>query len=420
MKRNRDRSEKERVSIVLVGIGGYGYYYLRALFEEFSSAEIELRATVDPHPQNSDLADELARRNIPVFDTLDEFYGSGGTCDLVVIASPLHFHVPQSCCALLHGSNVLCDKPAGVTVQEVDRLIETKNRLPGWVMIGYQWSHSRAIQKLKYEIGRGALGKPVRLKSLYLWPRDRDYYRRNDWAGKLRDCEGRWVLDSPAGNGLAHYLHNMFYILGDAPDSSAAPLEVTAELYRAHDIENYDTVACRAVVDGDVEILFYGSHATKETVGPFFTYEFEDGAVDFGSIADEITITDRKGNRKFFGSPDHTDQFYKLHLAVEKVRRFTPPLCPPESARPHTLCVNGIQDSVSEIVTFSESMIDRNPESGKVAVRTLGDALVKCYSKGMLPGEMRLPWARKGRRVDLRNYRFFPGGIKIPMERDPE
>jgi len=31
------------------------------------------------------------------------------------------------------------------------------------------------------------------------------------------------VLDSPVNNATAHYLHNMFYVLGHATDASAMP-----------------------------------------------------------------------------------------------------------------------------------------------------------------------------------------------------
>ena len=38
------------------------------------------------------------------------------------------------------------------------------------VAIGYQWSFSDAIQKLKADVIAGIFGKPRRLKTLVLWP----------------------------------------------------------------------------------------------------------------------------------------------------------------------------------------------------------------------------------------------------------
>ena len=48
-----------------------------------------------------------------------------------------------------------------------------------------------------------------------LWPRDERYYSRNGWAGVKRTNDGTWILDSPTNNACAHFLHNMFYVLGD-------------------------------------------------------------------------------------------------------------------------------------------------------------------------------------------------------------
>ena len=131
------------------------------------------------------------------------------------------------------------------------------------VAIGYQWSFSPAIQRLKGDIAAGVFGAPKRLKTIVLWPRDETYYSRNRWAGKQRDEAGNPIFDSPVSNACAHYLHNMLYVLGDAVDRSAIPSRVSAELYRAHPIENYDTAALRCWTDRGVEILFIVSHATR-------------------------------------------------------------------------------------------------------------------------------------------------------------
>jgi hypothetical protein len=64
------------------------------------------------------------------------------------------------------------------------------------------------------------------------------YYQRSFWSGRIKDDNGNWILDSVASNATAHYIHNMFYVLGNEVDKSAVPVEVAAELYRANNIEN--------------------------------------------------------------------------------------------------------------------------------------------------------------------------------------
>lgn len=411
MKRNNKGPKTPPVSVVMVGISGMGLHYLMTLLEEFSPGEIELRAAVDPFPERSERYPELKEKGIPVFDSLSEFYGSGQTAELAVISSPTQYHVLQSCEALRHGSHVLCEKPIGATIQDADQLIQVKDESNHWVMIGYQWSYSKAIQCLKRDILKGIFGKPIRLKSLCFWPRAEDYYGKSSWLGRKKDKEDRWVLDSPANNAMAHFLHNLFYVLGDHADTSARPTAVTAELYRAYPIQNFDTVACRAFTQEGTELLFYASHVTRPDQGPIFSFEFEQATISYGEVSEEIVAIDRKRKEKHFGSPEAAHYFLKLFDAVACVREPKPVVCGPEAARSQTLCVNGIQESFPEIVEFPKSMVHEEENEGRWWVEELAERFHDCYSKGILPSEGNIPWARTGTTVDLRDYHYFPGGI---------
>ena len=401
---------KKPVTVVLAGIAGVGQSYLEMLLEGFPPGEVELQAAVEPFPERSAYADELKDRGIPVLDAFGQVYERGYHPDLVVVCSPIHHHVRQTSLALEHGSRVLCEKPIGATIQDADRLIGLLNRTQLWVMMGYQWSYSRAIQSLKRDIMRGQYGKPVRMKTLCLWPRDEAYYKRNDWAGRIKDDQGEWVLDSPANNAMAHFLHNLFYLLGDRTDGCAMPAHVTAELYRIHPIENYDTVACRAHTIEEVELLFYASHATSEDLGPMFTLEFEQATVRYGEQAGDITSSDGKGHTKSYGSPEEEHPLLKLFQAIDAIRMPQAILCGPEASLAQTLCMNGMQDSGSPVIPFPPSKVRFDAESKRHWGKNLCRDLRDCYRRGILPSEARLDWAGAGKPVNLENYRRFPGG----------
>jgi len=403
--------QSEQVSVLMVGIGGYGFYYLKTLFEEFPPERIKLVGVVDPFAGKTGHYNEIMKRGIPVFPAIEDFFENGYSADLTVISSPVHFHVPQSCTALKHDSNVLCDKPAGITIQEVNDLISVRNASDKWVMIGYQWSFSQAIQSLKRDVIKGLYGKPVRLKTLCYWPRDDAYYQRNNWAGKKKDNEGGWILDSPANNAMAHFLHNLFYVLGEEIHLSARPKEVTAELYRAYSIENFDSVACRILTLDGTELLFYASHAIFADKGPIFNFEFENAVISYGEFSEEIIATDRKGNKINYGSPDADHQFLKLFEAVKSVNNPKPIICGPEAAYSQTLCVNGIQESVPDIPTFPESMIQREEKKRRCWIKGFDRVLYNCYQEAILPNEANLPWSKKGKSVNLCHYNYFPGGV---------
>jgi predicted dehydrogenase len=407
------------VSIVLVGIGGMGAAYLAALLENKEQRDFRLVGTVDPQPRRCPQLAELRALDIPVFERLEEFYARH-RADLAIIASPIHFHCGQSCLALSRESSVLCEKPAAGTVQEVLRMREAERAAGRWVAVGFQWSFSTAIQALKNDLRAGMYGRPRRLKCLYLWPRNEAYYRRNDWAGKLKDPEGRWILDSPANNAMAHDLHNMFYVLGRETTSSAGPAEVEAELYRANAIENFDTAAARVRTEEGVEILFFVSHASNEDRGPVVRYEFEKAVVRCDSRTSGLWAEFPDGTRKDYGVPD-AEPMNKLWQSIAGAREEgARPLCGLDAAASQTLCMNGIQDSMPDIRTFPAGLIRTvesaggrqlavgTPGARRVVVEGLDEALAGCYDAGKLPSELGLSWSAKGTLIDLREYEAFP------------
>ena len=395
------------VSIVLVGIGGMGSVYVQALLANEPGETLELAGAVEPVPERCPQLAELRGRGVTIHPTLEDFYAQG-RAELAVISSPIQFHADQTCLALEHGSHVLCEKPVAATIQEARRMLQAERRSDRWVAVGYQWSFSAAIQSLKRDILAGAYGRPRRLRCLYLWPRDFGYYGRNDWAGKRRDAAGRWVLDSPAMNAMGHDLHNMFYVLGPSRETSAVPVEVEAELYRAYPIENFDTGAIRARLASGVEVLFLVSHASRDDRGPVFSYEFERGEVTCTSRTSGLRGRLANGETREYGVPD-AEPMNKLWQAIRAVRGGPRPACGIEAAMSQTLCLNGAQMSQPASVPFPAALVQRSEEGGaaRLWVEGLDETLTAAYEAGRLPSETGVAWGFKGRRVQLSDATTF-------------
>ncbi len=405
--------------VVLVGIGGMGAVYLEALLNQMESGAVRIVGAVDPMPERCPHLSRLLSMRVPLFEKLEDFY-SLENAELAIIASPIHFHSSQTCLALARGSHVLCEKPAAATIQEERRMLETEKKARRWVAIGYQWSFSTAIQRLKKDIQQGVFGRPRRLKCLYLWPRDEAYYRRNDWAGKVRDAEGRWILDSPANNAMAHDLHNMFYVLGPTTETSARPVRVEAELYRAYEIENLDTHAIRCRTAEGTEILFYVSHACRTDTGPVLRYEFEKGTVEAKGRDTDIRAVLATGEVRNYGCPD-SEPLRKLSEALALVRNSSRPVCGIEAAMSQTLCLNGAQDSMPETIRFPSSILRRQGQPGQMSITVEGleDVLEECFEKNLLPSELAVSWSKRGKIVNLIRYRNFPSS-RLTGRRRPE
>lgn len=396
------------ISILLVGIGGYGQGYVEEILKYEGEKIFEVVGVVDPFPQNCKYIEKIKELNIPIYSTIEEFYAVS-KADLAVISSPIQYHCSQVCTALANGSNVLCEKPISATVQEARAMMDAQKKYGKIVAIGYQWSHSNEILALKHDIQNGLFGKPLRFKTMVLWPRDHKYFSRG-WAAKKMDKDGRWILDSVANNATAHYLHNMFYLLGDKTDSSALPVNVTAELYRANDIENYDTAAVRTMTDKGVELLFLATHAVIELKDPIFQFEFENAVVTYDGNQGRfsgIKAVFKDGSVKEYGKPDGSRK--KLWMAIDSVREGKPVVCGLEAAYSHTLCINGMQDSMPDIQDFPQEYIRYDDVRQITWVEGLAEVMKECFKEWKLPSELNVPWAKAGREIDLRNYTEFKG-----------
>jgi predicted dehydrogenase len=404
---------KQPVKVALVGIAGYGQAYVNQVLDLPKEAGVVPVGAIARRPERCSRLADLQARGAAVCGTIEDFFAHH-RADLVIISSPIHLHGAHTALALHHGANVLCEKPIAPTVQDARSMQDAEKRSGRFVAIGYQWSFTGAIQSLKRDIVSGVLGRPIRFKSLTCWPRTVAYYRRNDWAGKLKTADGQWILDSPIMNATAHYLHNMLYLLGAEPLSSARPAQVIAELYRANEIENYDTGAIRCTLENGVEVLMYSSHAVRSELGPIGHGEFEKADVyycRYDRRGSQWIARFRDGSVKAYGDPN--DIGPRLLRTVDSVRTGTPVLCGIDAALPHLICVNSAQESAGEVHTVPAEFVhtDGEGDSRQYSVQGLEETLVQCYNLGLLPSEYgAVPWSRPGRPIDVRSYPEFPRG----------
>jgi len=409
--------------LVLVGIGGYGEVYLEALLESPRGNGCRIVGAVDPKPDACSRLEILREMGVSLFPSLEAFYESG-TADLAVLSSPIQLHAPHTCRALENGSHVLVEKPAAATTSDVDRMVTARDRAMRFVAVGFQWSFSDSILALKREILDGRFGAPLWGRSLTLWPRTEAYYRRNGWAGRKRDGEGRWILDSPASNAMAHHLHNLLFLLGPKLDRSTEALAVDARLARVNPIETFDSIGARIATSSGAEILFLASHSVslEEATDPCFTLAFEKGILTYPGGLAPVTFQFHHGETGRYPAPDSTSQVEKLWVCVEavahwkqtqetgakvggrrsQVLRGHPPRsrsagasnpwremipCGLETSRPHAAFVEALERSGMEPTVFGpESVRVQETEGGRLRyVPGLAAALRYSYESGNLP-----------------------------------
>jgi len=404
------------MKIVLIGIRGYAKVFMDALFENKPGEDFEFTGYVYPRSRKSPIPRELIDKNIPRFDSLDEYY-ENNEADLVIISSPIQLHVTQTIKALENGSNVLCEKPIAATIQDALKMQEAAERNGKFVAVGFQWSFSEPILSLKRDILSGMYGKPVSCKTVVQWPRSVRYYNRSSWAGKIKNEWGEWILDSVANNATAHFLHNMFFVLGEEINRSAYPATINAEMYRANEIENYDTFMAKIKTDNDVEMLFLASHAVPENIHPIFEFNFEKGKVTFDSAKDSILYgTTDDGNKKAYGNP-FDDEMRKIFTSLKAIRGEGIIPCDILTASPQLITINAVSEHY-KIVDFPEEVLVRQPlkepnlDTTLIYVKGIKEVLNECYDKEKLPSELGVSWAKAHGSFDVGEYTEFKGEKK--------
>jgi predicted dehydrogenase len=391
------------LSVALVGIGGFGQTYLRALLPNGGVEGVRFIAAADSAAERCEMLPEVQEAGVPIFPSLEALLEKSKP-DLMVLSTPPQVHAQQVIASVQRGCHVLVEKPAACDPQQVREMIAARDKANKQVAVGYQWSFSPAILKLKSDVMSGRFGKPKKLRTSVYWPRNEAYYSRNDWAGRQRDSQGLLVLDSPVNNACSHFLHNMFFVLGPVRDRSDEPVTVQAELYRANKIDNYDTAAIRCITRSGAELLFYTSHATHTSQEPLIHYEFEKAVVRYvGQDGNELIATMADGTTIRYGHPLEAISSQKLQDVCNSIRAGTPVACGLEAASPQNICMFASQESTPQIVEFPRELIviEGEPGSRMTYVPELESGLNRCYERAKLPSELSLSWAKPGKLIRI-------------------
>ena len=397
------------VQIVFVGVGGYGNYLFRLLKTEVDPSLFEVAAVVDPYAHLSPQYQDILRDKTPIFDDLESFY-QHHSAGLAIIASPLPLHKQQVICALEHGSDVLCEKPLTSCVQDMYDIEATLKKTGRRLGIGYQWCFADTFIDLKRDIMSGLLGRPIEMKTFISWKRYDEYYQKW-WSGRVKGPDGQWILDSVLTNATCHYLQNILFLLGDAMDTAAMPDSLCASLYRAKDIESFDTDIVMGRI-GDCAFYHFATHAAEVNTEPRFLYTFERATVSFNmdEMDGRVVAQFTDGSTKVYGEPftDH-ETARKIEWMLNAV--LDPELqipCTIPTSLPQALVCNAIFDQVP-IINFPKSLLVRESDPAGTFVRGLYEDMLSCFDNSKLPGACGFDWAVPEKPVALEGYRAFTG-----------
>lgn len=219
--------------------------------------------------------------------------------EAVIIATPHYDHTPLSIAAFEHGLHVLCEKPVGVHVKDVQRMIDayekaraTKPELRFAAM--FQQRTYRSWQKIKEMIDSGELGKLVRATWIITtWFRSQRYYDTGSWRATWGG-EGGGVLLNQCPHNLD--LYQWFFgmptrVLGVAALGKYHTIEVEDEVTAVFTHENgmvghFITTTAESPGTNRLEIV--GEHGRLVFDGGTLTFDRnEQSMLEFSRTTDQ-------------------------------------------------------------------------------------------------------------------------------------
>ncbi len=404
---------RNEVSLGIAGIGGFAGSIRDLIMRQGAACDppVRLSAVCDPQPGAfPEVVSELRRQGVAVHDDYDALLAE--PIEGVWLPVPIHLHRPFTEQALAAGKAVMCEKPAAGTLAEVDAMIAARDAAGRPALIGYQDMYDRQTGPIKRRLLSGEFGDIERATLHACWPRGSTYFGRNNWAGRQRVGDA-WVLDSPANNALSHQINIALFYLGPALGVSAVPVAVEAELYRAADIENYDTISARVTLDTGASLLVLMTHACRDLRHPILTLHGQAARVvrhHGGNLsihtADGVETVERAHDMR----PRMLEAFSR---AIRGVEPGDTPLATLETARSHTMLINAISEA-APIISAPEDAVesfDDDEQNGLIrCIRGIEDAFKDLAEADQMMHESgRFGFTVPPQRLDMTGYCRFAG-----------
>jgi predicted dehydrogenase len=395
-----------------VGIGGYGWQLCGVIRQAARDGNCALVCAADRKLHAfSDRAKELADEDVRLFaDAAEMFRAMQGRCDAIYICTGIPSHLGISLAAAQAGYHVHVEKPPDATVQRADELSNIRARYARLCAVGFHDIYGLAMRTVKDRLVSGALGEIVSISAYAFLPRTALYYRRNEWAGRLRVGE-HWVLDGPATNAMAHQINGMLFLAGRDAAAYATPGAVRGEMYAAGPIEGHDTAAIEIATTEGPTCRFYGTHCCEESQQPVITVQCRQGRATWA--ARRAVIEHADGRREEI-TPDLTERDEMVAAFVNAISRNDPSLIltPPGDGRKTVAVFNAAHDSSGAIRRIPADDVRHIGEGdeARTVIPGIEDVIRGSLERGCLFSELddAPRWAVPGERIDLVGYDHFP------------
>lgn len=371
--------------LALIGISGYGRIHLQLARDSRDRGEAVIAAAVVINVQEeADNVAELRAHGCEIFTDYHEMLRShAGRIDLCLIPTGIHWHARMTLAALEAGAHVLVEKPLAGSMDEVRAIDEAQRRTARFVAVGFQDYYDPAAAWLKARLVGREIGALRSIRFLGIWPRNHTYFLRNNWAGRLQ-VDGTAVLDSPLNNAFAHFVMLSLFFAGPTAVEAAASTVDSAELFRAHAIESFDTAVVLLHTAENVRLWMGVSHSCGETCEPEIVIEGEHGSAGW-RYEKEVWVQRTGENTASHPMPaTSVTRSAMMSAVLRRLREPTAPICTVAVAARHTALIEAIHRAAPVVAVPAGRIAWRTDAAGArwPNVTGLETALRRAFQQG--------------------------------------
>jgi predicted dehydrogenase len=273
--------------VALLGLHGFGRVHLDGLLRLAATGAVRVAGLADPRPPEPDALERVRAlpggADVPVLAdaaTLLERVRP----DITIVSTPIHTHLPLARLALEVGSHLFLEKPPTASMEQFRELSAEVTAAGRVCQVGFQSFGSHALAHAARLVADGAVGRVRGVGVHGAWVRERSYFTRAAWAGRM-ELDGVPVTDGALTNPFAHATASALRVAG-VPD--AADVTVELERYRVASPESDDTAAARLTVDG-VPIVVAVTLCAAEHRPPLIVVHGERGRLELEYTTDTLT-----------------------------------------------------------------------------------------------------------------------------------
>lgn len=146
-----------------LGIVGFGFmgHCDADMIATFADNEIRLIAVADTNPKQL----ETAPQGVETYPNIDEML-KNADINVVMISTPNPSHLEMVEKAAVAGKNIICEKPAAMTVEQFDRMVEVTEKAGVLFTVHQQRRWDRDFRIMKEVYDQNMVGQPYVIKSV--------------------------------------------------------------------------------------------------------------------------------------------------------------------------------------------------------------------------------------------------------------